>query len=246
MKHNLIFTSLLALVALFSIQAHKPEPHKPVAVVELFTSQGCSSCPPADRLLTEVSRQAATNGQEVYALSFHVDYWDRLGWRDPFSDHAYTARQQQYARQFKLETIYTPQAVLNGKREFVGSNRAELTAQLSNALRESPPVTVQLSANRQGKLITVDYTLAGNLAGTVLNVALVSQTTSTVVSRGENAGHTLMHNNVVRAFTTIRATSTGQTTITAPADFDPANGAVIAYVQQEKTLATLGAGRAGM
>lgn len=106
MRHNLI---VLALVGLFSVQAHKPEPNKPIAVVELFTSQGCSSCPPADRLLTEVSKQAMASGQAVYALSFHVDYWDRLGWRDPYSDARYTTRQQQYARRFKLETTYTPQ-----------------------------------------------------------------------------------------------------------------------------------------
>ncbi len=243
MRHNLI---VLALVGLFSVQAHKPEPNKPIAVVELFTSQGCSSCPPADRLLTEVSKQAMASGQAVYALSFHVDYWDRLGWRDPYSDARYTTRQQQYARRFKLETTYTPQAVLNGKREFVGSNRALLILLLTNALHETPPVAVQLTTSQRGKTITVNYKLAGSLAGTVLNVALVSQTTSTVVNRGENAGHTLMHNNVVRAFTTVQATETGQTTHTAPADFDAANGAVIAYVQQNNTLTMLGASRAAL
>ncbi|MBO0934136.1 DUF1223 domain-containing protein [Fibrella aquatilis] len=237
---------MLALAGLFAVQAHRPEPSKPVAVVELFTSQGCSSCPPADRLLTEVSRQAVASGQSLYALSFHVDYWDRLGWRDPYSDAKYTARQQQYARQFKLGSIYTPQAVLNGKREFVGSNRAQMTSLLADALRETPPVAVQLTANQQGKTITVNYKLAGRLAGTVLNVALVSQTTTTVVSRGENAGHTLTHNNVVRAFATVPTSETGQTTLTAPADFDPTNGAVIAYVQQANTLTTLGAGRVAL
>jgi hypothetical protein len=243
MKRNVLF---MVLVGLFSVQAVTSPPNKPVAVVELFTSQGCSSCPPADRLLTEISKQAVANGQAVYALSFHVDYWDRLGWRDPYSDHRYTVRQQQYARQFKLESIYTPQAVLNGKREFVGSNRAQLTAQLASALDEPAPVAVQLSATRQGQTITVNYKLTGTLSGAVLNVALVSSVVSTVVKRGENAGHTLSHNNVVRAFTTIRATENGQATLTAPADFDPANGALIGYVQQENSLTTLGATRIGI
>ena len=94
MNHILIGLTLAGLV---SIEATTIPPNKPVAVVELFTSQGCSSCPPADRLLTEVSKQAMASGQAVYALSFHVDYWDRLGWRDPYSDARYTARQQQYA-----------------------------------------------------------------------------------------------------------------------------------------------------
>lgn len=136
--------------------------------------------------------------------------------------------------------------MLNGKREFVGSNRALLISLLTNALHETPPVAVQLTTSQRGKTITVNYKLAGSLAGTVLNVALVSQTTSTVVNRGENAGHTLMHNNVVRAFTTVQATETGQTTHTAPADFDAANGAVIAYVQQNNTLTMLGASRAAL
>lgn len=243
MKRNVLS---MVVAGLFSAQAVTLPPNKPIAVVELFTSQGCSSCPPADRLLTEISQQAVANGQEVYALSFHVDYWDRLGWRDPYSDHNYTLRQEQYARQFKLESIYTPQAVLNGSREFVGSNRAQLTSQVARALNEPAPVAVQLSATRQGQTITVNYNLAGMLSGAVLNVALVSSVVSTVVKRGENAGHTLSHNNVVRAFTTLRATENGQTTLTAPADFDPANGALIGYVQQESTLATLGATRTGI
>ena len=139
--------------------------------------------------------------------------------------------------------IYNPQAVLNGKREFGGSNRAQLTAQVASALDEPAPVAVQLSATRQGQAITINYKLAGTLSGAALNVALVIFVVSTVVKRGENAGHTLAHNNVVRAFTTIRATENGHTTLTAPAHFDPTNGAVIGYVQQVNTLATLGATR---
>lgn len=235
---------VLAVSGVLFSQPRTNAPNPPVAVVELFTSQGCSSCPPADRLLAEVSKQAAERGQALYALSFHVDYWDRLGWRDPFSNRQYTARQQQYARHFKLETVYTPQAVLNGKREFVGSNRAQLTSLLIDALREPAPVGVKLATTRQGRTITVNYTLSGTLSGALLNVALVSQSASTVVSRGENAGHTLTHNNVVRVFATLPAAESGQTTLLAPAGFDPAHGAVIAYVQRANSFVTLGAARA--
>lgn len=237
---------MLTLAGLLAVQATAPIPNKPIAVVELFTSQGCSSCPPADRLLTEVSQAATAKGEAVYALSFHVDYWDRLGWRDPYSDHAYTVRQYQYARQFKLESVYTPQAVLNGKNEFVGSNRARLTSLVADALHQPASVGVQLSANRAGQTITVAYKLAGIAPGTVLNVALVSEHVSTEVKRGENAGRTLTHNNVVRAFTTVKATADGQVTLPVPADFTPAEGAIIGYVQQENTLATLGAARVGI
>lgn len=242
MKLNFLIGSILATFAI-SATNNVPTATHPVAVIELFTSQGCSSCPPADRLLMETADKAATAKQPVYALSFHVDYWDRLGWRDPFSDARFTARQRQYARQLGLETVYTPQAVLNGKQEFVGSNRARLTSLLADALNQSAPVAIQVKAMQKGQSVVVDTKLAGTLSGAVLNVALVSNTVSTVVSRGENAGKTLTHNNVVRAFTTVRATESGQVTLPVPTNFDPANGAVITYLQNEKTLAVLGAER---
>ncbi|WP_375447986.1 DUF1223 domain-containing protein [uncultured Fibrella sp.] len=244
MKLNLL---IISAAAAFTLSAtNVPTANHPVAVIELFTSQGCSSCPPADRLLMETADKAATARQPVYALSFHVDYWDRLGWRDPFSDARFTARQRQYARQLGLETVYTPQAVLNGKQEFVGSNRARLTSLLADALNQPVPVMIQVKATQKGQSVVVDTKLAGTLAGAVLNVALVSNTVSTVVSRGENAGKTLTHNNVVRAFTTVRATESGQVTLAVPANFDPANGAVITYLQHEKTLAVLGAERVAL
>src|SRR5947209_8838656 len=85
-----------------------------VAVVELFTSQGCSSCPPADKLLTDLSR----DGRAIFTLAFHVDYWNRLGWADTFSDAAYSRRQEQYAKAFGLDDLYTPQMVVNGNKQF--------------------------------------------------------------------------------------------------------------------------------
>lgn len=234
---------LLVGVSLFICNANRvfTKAHKPVAVIELFTSQGCSSCPAADHLLSETIRQAKADGQAVYALSFHVDYWDRLGWRDPFSGHQYTERQRHYAQLFKLQTVYTPQVVLNGKQEFVGSNRARLNSLLTNALQEGAPVGVQLAAQRKGNTITVDYSLTGNVSGILINLALVSGSVSTAIGRGENAGRKLVNNNVVRAFTTVSGRERGQATLVAPANFDLTDGAVIAYVQQEKTLTTMGA-----
>ncbi|MEZ0541963.1 DUF1223 domain-containing protein [Fibrella arboris] len=241
MKINLVIVSVLATFALSATNV--PTTNPPVAVIELFTSQGCSSCPPADRLLLETATKAATTHQPVYALSFHVDYWDRLGWRDPFSEATYTARQRQYARQLGLQTVYTPQAVLNGKQAFVGSNRARLTSLLADALNVPAPVRVNVKARYTGQSVLVDTKLSGTLAGAVLNVALVSNSVSTAVHRGENAGKTLTQHNVVRAFTTVRATEASQVRLPVPANFDPTNGAVITYLQNEKTLAVLGAER---
>ena len=95
----------------------------PFAVVELFTSEGCSSCPPADNLLGEIVKDAQKGQQRVYCLSFHVDYWNSLGWRDPYSDPAFSRRQREYARAFESVQVYTPQMVVNGSTGFVGSDR---------------------------------------------------------------------------------------------------------------------------
>src|SRR5262245_43259594 len=93
--------------------------YAPVVILELFTSEGCSSCPPADKLLPELTKL----GSNIIPISFHVDYWNRLGWVDPFSSSNYSDRQRKYGEQFKLESIYTPQLVVNGEYELVGSNR---------------------------------------------------------------------------------------------------------------------------
>lgn len=244
---NILMNLILGASLVLPLPKSAVKPHEPVAVIELFTSQGCSSCPPADRLLTETIRTARQRGQRVYGLSFHVDYWDRLGWRDPFSQHAFTERQQQYSRQLAGSraangSIYTPQAVLNGQQEFVGSNRAQLGQRLPGALQKPAPVAVSLDAPTvPGPQLTLPYRLDGDLTDLVLNVALVSKTISTVVERGENAGRTLAHDNVVRLFQTVPAVKTGQVRLRLPANYNPATGAVIAYVQSRRTGAILGA-----
>ncbi|ADB38547.1 DUF1223 domain-containing protein [Spirosoma linguale] len=229
----------------FLNSSNTPSPnlkHEPVAVVELFTSQGCSSCPSADRLLNETLANATKTNRNIIGLSFHVDYWDRLGWKDPFSNHAFTKRQYQYSEHFGLPGVYTPQEVVNGQSEFVGSNRVQQSSQLDKALQEAATAGVQLKISAPSpNTRTLSYTLDGELANAVLNVALVSKMAVTQVSRGENAGHKLVHNNVVRAFQTVPASSNGTVTLTLPDGFDPANGAVVAYVQGQQKLEIRGA-----
>ena len=117
---------------------------KPVAVVELFTSQGCSSCPPADALLRKIHEYAEENKLPVYVLSFHVDYWNRLGWTDPYSDPTYTQRQRAYARHFGTDRVYTPQMIVGGEREFVGSNGKQAGVALQESLQASARVKVSV------------------------------------------------------------------------------------------------------
>lgn len=198
-----------------------------VNVVELFTSEGCSSCPPADKLLRTIQSENA----EVYVLSYHVDYWDRLGWKDPFSQHVFTERQQSYAQQFQLESVYTPQVVINGSSEFVGSNEPKLRS----ALKQSSQVTT-LEVNLERKKATalaLSFDLQTDLAG-VVYVALVRPAATTVVKRGENGGRTLQHVNVVRQLTSLDAKTGAQSLdINIPTELQSEKLRAIVFVQQK-------------
>ncbi|MGC2200817.1 MAG: DUF1223 domain-containing protein [Stellaceae bacterium] len=160
-------------------------------LIELFTSEGCSSCPPADALLAEFSRR-----RDVLGLSFHVDYWDRLGWKDPFSSPAATQRQQRYADLLGVATVYTPQIVVDGKWQAVGSDRAEIERALGAARQNLPQVAVGLTVDHDRAQISLGSADEGLAAGVVL-IGFDRQHVN-AVSRGENAGRTLAHVDVVR------------------------------------------------
>jgi hypothetical protein len=167
----------------------------PVAV-ELFTSEGCSSCPSADAALRELETAQSLAGVEVIALGQHVDYWNRLGWKDPFSSTAFTERQREYAKGFG-EGNYTPQAVVNGRYEFVGSRRQELAETVLKAAK-APRATVSLSWLANGRLaVHVADLPAGTKPAEVL-LAVTETGLATKVGRGENSGRLLRHASVVR------------------------------------------------
>jgi hypothetical protein len=182
----LLVATCLALGIAPAAAANRP------IVVELFTSEGCSSCPPADALLAELAGRP-----DLLALSFHVDYWDRLGWRDPFSSPAATQRQQRYAELLGLVTVYTPQIVVDGKWQAVGSSRAEVERVLSSAERVRNEVPVALAADHGRAKIT----LGPGSGGVAASVVLIGfdRHHVTAVARGENAGRTLAHVDVVRS-----------------------------------------------
>src|SRR5262245_9342561 len=127
------------------------------ALLELFTSEGCSSCPPADALLARLASEARNAGRRVYALSFHVDYWDRLGWKDRYSSAAYSKRQGEYARRFRLASLYTPQLVVNGEQEMVGSDARSVEAALRAALARPAQTRIAITATARGLEVSVRY-----------------------------------------------------------------------------------------
>ncbi len=212
---------------------------KNIAVVELFTSEGCSSCPSADKLLPQLQKEY---GDKLVTLSFHVDYWNRLGWKDPFSSAENTQRQYQYANALGTESVYTPQAVVNGNAHITGSNRSGLKTLIDNALKRSENEAVNVTAKASGSHkvdVSFEATLKEN---EVLHIALVQRETAMDVRRGENSGRRLEHHNVVRDFKTT-ADAKGSITLSIPDGLSPAECAVIAYVQT-KGMKINGAGMA--
>lgn len=174
-----------------------------VAVVELFTSEGCSSCPPADRVLAKLAARATSDSLPLYPLSFHVDYWNHLGWRDRFSDERFSERQRNYSALSASGGTYTPQIVVNGQAECVGSNANQIDALIAAALQRQPRTQIQLSAHRGEHGIEVSFRVSGETRGRVLNLALVERRADSQVETGENAGERLAHVNVVRLFTSL-------------------------------------------
>ncbi|MBM0203938.1 DUF1223 domain-containing protein [Micromonospora sp. STR1s_5] len=213
------------------------------AVVEMFTSQGCNSCPPAEELLSEIERDARDRGQNVFALGFHVDYWDDLGWPDQFADAAYTARQEAYARAFGTRGLYTPQMVVNGTVEFVGSDRRRAAAAIMSAMASTATTPLALSiANVGNDRVMVDYRTEQPPERAVLQMAVVERDLTSEIARGENAGRTLRQDNVVRAFRSVGLDAErGQVELATPPGLDPRSASVVGYVQEGGERAIVGA-----
>ncbi len=171
---------------------------RPVILAELFTSQGCSSCPPADRLLSSIG-ELATDGAVVIPLAFHVDYWDDLGWKDPFSTAAWTERQQRYAARVSGGRVYTPMLVVQGRAHMVGSSREEIVEALRVAARASAGgATIAGHSSAPGR-IAIEAAAGDSAAGAFL--ALVESGIDTEVTRGENSGRLLRNDFIVRRLT---------------------------------------------
>jgi hypothetical protein len=180
-------------------------------LVELFTSEGCSSCPPADALLMELERQPIS-GVEVVALSEHVDYWNHLGWQDAFSSPLFSARQQQYAAKFRMQSVYTPQMVIDGRAETVGNNSGDVYHAVQYAAR-TPKAVVRIEKTGAREDDGPDGVRVRAFADSIpqslkgerfdLILAITEAGLSSPVANGENAGRLLKHAGVVRSMTRI-------------------------------------------
>lgn len=210
------------------------EPPAPV-LLELFTSEGCSSCPPADALLSELAAEPG-----VIALELHVDYWDRLGWKDPFSQAVFSERQARYQTALGRSGVYTPQIVVNGAVEGVGSDRARIASLRAAAPKAASPVTVVVE--RAGDRIEIQASAPGAPAGSDLLVAVAEADLATDVPRGENAGRRLAHGAVVRRLAGVPAS--GKLSIPVEPGWHPGKLSIVAILQAPHTGRILGLGRA--
>jgi len=225
---------------------------KPV-VVELFTSEGCSSCPPADALLQKLEAQQPVAGAEIIALEEHVDYWNHDGWIDPFSSPEWTQRQAAYTALTKKD-VYTPELVVDGQSQFVGNDEREAQQEIEKAARAAKTDVAITSGKPEGKgsqRFTVSVgKLAGNKAGDVAEVwlAVTEDGLHSSVSLGENAGHVLHHVATLHSLHKIgvadangAAAFTGDTLVKLNSHWDPENLHVTVFVQEKKSREILGA-----
>lgn len=202
------------------------------AVVELFTSEGCSSCPPADALVARIEKESTD--KPVYILAFHVDYWNHGGWIDEFSSGDYSERQKQYAQWLKLPSVYTPQVIVNGRTELVGSEEASLRGAINASLQS--PVANELildKLNFSGSKASFHYLVKGEASSCALLIALIEKNATTKVKRGENAGHTLSHVQIVRKLhsVSLKNKSEGTQSFSLPNNLNADNVELIAFVQ---------------
>jgi hypothetical protein len=254
-----VLAARLARARASSSWTEGPQPAPPsghaVVLVELFTSEGCSSCPPADAVLSTLVHDQPLPQVEVLGLGEHVDYWDHLGWRDPYSSAAFSKRQSEYAsRVFHTADIYTPQLVIDGQYESVGSDIAAIRRAIvraANSAKAFVRMTVTARSSRE-VVINVEATVPPGVASkdrADIIAALVQDHATDDVTRGENRGRSLTHSSVVRALTVVGSMAGSEKTASAiatlPLPASPATGLrVVAFLQDRRTLRVLGAATA--
>ena len=230
MRSFRIFLLLAAgLLATAGMAAETSPAGKPRAVVELFTSQGCSSCVAADAYFAELAKRG-----EVVAISFHVDYWDYLGWRDTLGDSAHTERQRGYAEAHGTRRIYTPQIIVNGVTGVIGSNREKVETAIADA---GLPVPVTMRQGDGKVVIEVGAMPVPGRIPTTIRLALLTSEADVEIARGENAGSTIEYYNVVRAMRPIGMWDGTPVKITLPEREIMADGvdACAVLVQEDRT-----------
>jgi hypothetical protein len=221
--------AMAALCIADRAEAQTPPPGNPV-VVELFTSQGCSSCPPADALLGELAGLP-----NVVALAFHVDYWDSIGWRDRYEIPTAAARQVRYVDALSLSSAFTPQIVIDGRASYVGSDRRRILAALAQQRQEQVPVVVEVSPSE----LTISLPERAGQSGYDVNLAAYLPAATTAIGRGENSGRTLAEFNIVREFRRVASWDGKPNVLRLPLASFPADATRVAVLLQKSNQGSI-------
>ena len=215
-------------------------------LVELFTSEGCSSCPPADKNLTFLETQQPVTKADIITLAFHVDYWDRLGWKDRFSSPLFSQRQNDYSQALKLDSNYTPQMIVDGRAEFVGSNGGRAADEILKATENAKArVEIEVEGNRA----KVKIEGVPNHGNSTVFAAIAEDGISSRVERGENSGKTLEHVSVVHELKAMGSITAGASSFEGTLDvptsteWKPKNLKIVVFVQENEGRKVIGVAR---
>jgi hypothetical protein len=241
---KIIFTLIFCQYALpsFSQQAIDTNLYQPSVLIENFTSEGCGSCPEADKFMAELIHLSDSTNNPVTIIDFHVDIWNRSGWVDPLSDSIFSQRQRTYLAKNKLEAVYTPMAVCNGNEIWPGMAKKEIGRFIGKSLTKPSKHFIRVASQMAPgeDSLTVAYALWGNPDSCLINVALVQQDLINKITSGENANKTLHHHNVVKFFyTRLLKGVKGEYKIGIPHGLDLTKYRLITYIQKENTWEVL-------
>ena len=235
----LIYLGFVATLAAQTTEKKEPILYQPSVLIELFSSEGCSSCPFADEFMGELIHMSDSAGFPVYVVDFHVDIWNRSGWVDPFSDSNYTKRQQTYIKKKGLTSTYTPMAFVNGgDKEFAGNDKPSLGRRVHTLINSPSEHFLRTNASPiEGEdSLTFAFTSWGNVDSCELRVAFVQKKINNMVTGGENTGQVLHHHNLVRGYYSFPMKGNqGSFKIPYNPDFNMENFALIAYIQHQRT-----------
>jgi len=243
MKKIKILSGFVMLFFLIGNSVFSQNNSKGFALLELYTSEGCSSCPPADELLGRIQNEY--RDKNVFVLAYHVDYWDKQGWKDIFSNADFTKRQYDYAQFMGKEPIYTPQVIINGKTDYIGSQETSLRNGIKSALSKPVSTSLNLEANQNVNSLSVNYNVEGISKNSRLLIAVVQKEAKSNVKRGENAHKVLSHYQIVRNLQSVdlNKTKKGTASIHLPKNYNTQDFEIIGFIQDMNSGAILGVKR---
>jgi hypothetical protein len=234
MTSRVLFSLIATAIGFAAPPSAKAEPR---AVIELFTSQGCSSCPAADKLLSELQSDPS-----FIPLSLAIDYWDYLGWKDTLALPGHTNRQRAYSQMRGDREIYTPQAIVNGVAQAIGSDRAGIDSAVTHSYSSASPLSVPVEVTVAGEHLSVRVPAREEAAGSEIWLCPVSASVSVGIARGENRGRTITYTNVVRKWIKLGNWSGKSETFSVPIDAIKLDGVdAVAVILQNGSAAQPGA-----